>query len=114
MKNLVVRLVLATFSAVVMFGSFNAFAKEQTSKEVKFKTSVFSEMCKNRIESVLKEQKGVEDSYLSMNDRIVTITYNPELIKQEDLQKSIKELGYEADLIKPIENKEKNKVQKPA
>jgi hypothetical protein len=48
-----------------------------------------------------------------MDDKIVTITYKPDLIKPEDLQKSIKELGYEAELLKPIENENQNKDQKP-
>jgi copper chaperone CopZ len=114
MNNLIVRFVLATLAAVVMFSSINAFAKEHVTKEVQIKTSAFSEMCKNKIESILKDKKGVEDSYLSMDDKIVTITYNPDLVKPEDLQKSIKELGYDADIVNPDENKAESKVEKPA
>ena len=108
------KLAFATLVAVFVFSSLTSTAKEQPSKEVQIKTSAFSEMCKNKIESVLKDQKGVTDAYLSMEDKIVTITYNPELIQTEEIQKSIKDLGYDADLIKPIENKAQNNDQKPA
>jgi copper chaperone CopZ len=94
------RLALIAVTSVIIFSSMNVFANE-----IQIRTSAFSEMCKNKIESVLKNQKGVSDAFLSMSDKIVTITYNSDMVKPEDLQKSIKELGYDADLIKSIETK---------
>ncbi len=96
-KNLlsVVMGVVLTFSF-----AFNAYANEQSVKEVKIKTSAFSFMCKNKIESVLKEKSGVNDTYLDLENKVVTITYDDKILKAEDLEKEIKSMGYDAEIIK--------------
>jgi copper chaperone CopZ len=105
MKNIIVKFALAAIAAVLIFGSSSVNAKENsTLKEVQIKTSAFSFMCKNNIETTLKNTNGVDDSYLSLDDQIVTIKYDPSSVKVEYLQKSIKDLGYDADLVNTVED----------
>jgi copper chaperone CopZ len=103
-KNLlsVVMGVVLTFSF-----AFNAYANEQNMKEVKIKTSAFSFMCKNKIESVLKDKAGVDDTYLDLNDKVVTIKFDDKKLKAEDLEKEIKSMGYEAEIMKDYTQSEK-------
>ena len=106
MKNIIVKFALATLVAVFMFGSVIVNAKDNSSlKEVKIKTSAFSFMCKNNIETTLKNTKGVDDSYLNLEDQIVTIIFDPSSVKVEDLRNSIKELGYDAELVNVTQEK---------
>jgi copper chaperone CopZ len=105
MKKEIAKFALAALFAVLLFGSSNLNAKENSIlKEVQIKTTAFSFMCKDKIESTLKDTKGVTDSYLSLDDQIVTIMYDTSLVKVEDLQKSIKDLGYDAELVIPVED----------
>jgi copper chaperone CopZ len=67
--------------------------------EVKIKTSAFSEMCKNRIETELKDTKGVLDAYLDLNDQIVTITYDLKVVKSDSLKDLVENLGYESKIL---------------
>ena len=108
MKKNFQKLVVTALFAVV-FLSVSTFAKDNNSKELQIKTSAFSFMCKSKIETALKDLKGVEDSYLSLDDQIVTITYDTTKVKPELLQSSIKDLGYDADFINVTNNKAESK-----
>lgn len=80
--------------------SNGSLADDEKMTEVKIKTSAYSFMCKNRIETELKNLKGVEDSYLNLDDKIVTITYDPNTVKPSEMEKDIENMGYDADILK--------------
>lgn len=84
--------------ALLLFAS-SVFAAPSQKSEVKIKTSAFSWMCKNKIESKLKSLKGVDEAFLSMKDKVVTVTIENDKINKEELTKNIKNLGYDAEFL---------------
>jgi len=103
-------LIFATISFV--FGTL-LLSKENV-KEVRIQTNAFSYMCKDRIEQTLKELKGVESVFLSLDDKVVTIEYNEETVKTDAMLNSVKDIGYEAELLsKPINAENKTGEKDP-
>lgn len=72
------------------------FAVDATTKEVKIKTNAFCEDCKTKIEGKLNKTDGVTESKLNMDDKIVTVKYDPAKTNPKKLMKSISSLGYKA------------------
>jgi mercuric ion binding protein len=64
---------------------------------VKIKTSAICEMCKATIEKKLAFTKGVSESNLNLDDKVVTVIYNPKKTDVQSIKKSISEAGYDAD-----------------
>lgn len=90
MKNVILTLMLVTFS-VIGYGS------DPKSETVKIKTSAICEMCKETIEKKLAFTKGVTESNLNLDDKVVTVIYNPKKTDVQRIKKSISEAGYDAD-----------------
>ncbi|MFP4527291.1 MAG: heavy-metal-associated domain-containing protein [Candidatus Kapaibacterium sp.] len=88
-------------TAIALSGA--AIAKDNAKmnkSEVKFKTSAYSFMCKDQIENELRKQSGVEEAYLDLETKIVTVTYNPTDVRTEQLENTIEGLGYESEPVK--------------
>ncbi|MDF7818485.1 heavy metal-associated domain-containing protein [Runella sp. MFBS21] len=66
-------------------------------KEVKIKTSAVCEMCKERIEKNLTLSKGINEAILNLDDKIVTVKYNPSKTNEAAIRKVITDTGYDAD-----------------
>ena len=112
MKKNLSKLVVALVAVVLLF-SFESYAKETVvMKETKIQTNAFSYMCKDRIESIVKEISGVSDAYLSMDDKVITIMFNENTVKPNDMVQKIKEIGYEAELVTESTNAENNEHKK--
>ncbi|GGD57249.1 hypothetical protein GCM10011514_21630 [Emticicia aquatilis] len=65
--------------------------------EVKIKTSAKCGMCKKRIERDLGVSKGIVNSNLNLDDKVVTITYNTKKTSPEKIKEVISKIGYDAD-----------------
>lgn len=89
MKSLVLGLLLA--------GNLFGFSEEP--KVVKVKTSAICEMCKARIEKNLGFSKGVKDANLDLNDKVVTVTFDPGKTTEEKILQTISKTGYDANLV---------------
>ncbi len=102
-----------TIVAIFLLFAFDSYAKENaTTKETQIQTNAFSYMCKDRIENLIKEMKGVSDVYLSMDDKILTVHYDENLVKPNDMIIKIKDIGYEATIINKSNMNAENKDQK--
>jgi copper chaperone CopZ len=55
-------------------------------------------MCKARIERNLGLSKGVKESNLDLNDKVVTVKYNPDKTTEAAIKATINNTGYDADL----------------
>jgi len=78
-------------------------AKDDTKQEpteINIKTSAYTFLCKNKIEETIKKLDGVEQVYLNLSDKIVTVKYYVGKQTQESLVNTIKNLGYTAELVK--------------
>lgn len=93
MKNILT--LLGLFFAL----SFGAQAQSFTATDnvVKFKTSAICKMCKKRIERDLSLTKGVEKAELNLDDKVVTVAFNPKKTSAKDIQNAISKIGYDAD-----------------
>lgn len=80
---------------VLILTTFLSFADNPST--VKIKTSAICEMCKERIEKRLAFTKGVKDVNLNLDDKVVSVTFNPKKTNVEALKKVITETGYDAD-----------------
>lgn len=56
--------------------------------------------CANRIEKGLNKMEGVEDAAVNFALEKAAVKYNPEVVKPMDLQKRIRDLGYDVQLEK--------------
>ena len=90
MKNVMLTLMLVV-SSMISYGS------EPKLETVKIKTSAICEMCKATIEKKLAFTKGVSESSLNLDDKVVTVIYNPKKTDLQSIKKSISEAGYDAD-----------------
>lgn len=64
---------------------------------VRIKTSAICEMCKERIERNLSLSKGVKEANLNLDDKVVTVAYNPAKTDVSKIKKIIADTGYDAD-----------------
>jgi periplasmic mercuric ion binding protein len=85
------------FLAVVasLMLSINVQAKE--SKEVKLQTTAKCADCKVKIEKGLKKVKGVETATLNLDDKIVTVKYDPTKTDETKIKGKLADLGYSPD-----------------
>ncbi len=87
-------------SIILLLICSNSFAQSKKSAVVIIKTSAECDQCKKRIESNLLYEKGVKFCKLDVPSKNLTVTYNPEKIKPEQLKRAISKLGYDADELK--------------
>lgn len=64
---------------------------------ISIKTSAICEMCKEAIEYDLAYEKGVKSSDLDLENKEVTVVYNPKKTDAETIRKRITKVGYHAD-----------------
>ena len=64
---------------------------------VRIFTSAQCESCKNRLESRLVKQKGVQSVDLDISSKVLTIIYQSSTISKEALEEKVTEIGYEAN-----------------
>ncbi len=74
-------------------------AKKQLST-VKFKTTMHCKNCVRKISENISFEKGVEDLQVSLDDKLVTIKYNPSKTDEAKLADAIRKLGYEVEKVK--------------
>jgi mercuric ion binding protein len=72
-------------------------AKAEDEKVVKIKTTAVCKMCKARIERTLGLSKGIRESNLDLNDKVVMVKYNPKKTTPEAIRTIIINTGYDAD-----------------
>ncbi|MEZ4904252.1 MAG: heavy metal-associated domain-containing protein [Spirosomataceae bacterium] len=79
----------------VVFSAVASYTGKE--KEVKIKTSAVCEMCKERIEKNLTLSKGITEAVLNLDDKVVTVKYNPKKTNEAAIRKIITDTGYDAD-----------------
>ncbi len=89
------------FAVVLLLAiSFSSalFAADK-STETKIQTNAYSFMCKDKIEQNIKDIDGVTDCFLNLENKIATITFNPDKVKVETIKEKIVALGYDAEVV---------------
>lgn len=87
---------------VAMFVLFTTPAKSQneTTAELKIKTSAICDMCKETLENALAFEKGIKKSNLDVTSKVITVVYNPKKTTPEKIRVAISKAGYDADDVK--------------
>ena len=70
---------------------------------VTFKTTIHCKNCVKKVNDNISFEKGVKDLKVSLEDKQVTITYDPSKTDEATLAKAIEKLGYKAEKIEPQE-----------
>lgn len=87
---------------LMMISSFKVNAQKISASntnihQVKIQTSAICEMCQYLLERELTFDKGVKEASLNLENKVMTLTYNPKKTDENTLRKNISELGYHAD-----------------
>jgi len=104
MKKIIVALILAlsaiSLTAAPAVPANNATVQKQDKKKkvqtVSFKTSIHCKNCVKKINDNIPFEKGVKDLKISLDEKLVTITYDPSKTDEEKLAKALEKLGYTA------------------
>jgi periplasmic mercuric ion binding protein len=101
MKTTFLTRIMAAFLVAGLVLTMTLTAQDNSkAKEVKIKASVWNWMQKNKIEKTLGDKSGVIESYVDMKEKIVTVKYDPSLIKPEKIKSTIEEMGIEVEFMK--------------
>lgn len=68
--------------------------------KIDVQTSAICEMCKETLEKDLTFEKGVKEVNLNLDNKVLSIVYNPKKTDPETLRKRITMVGYNADSLK--------------
>jgi mercuric ion binding protein len=79
--------------------SFWSLAQENEGK-IAIQTSAVCEMCKETIEYDLTFTKGIKFVELNLDNKVVSVEFNPKKTTPSDIKKQITMLGYHADDMK--------------
>lgn len=85
-------------AAIMLAFSFSSLFAEQIA-EAQIKTSAHCGSCKTKIEKTVNKLDGVMNSSLDLESKILTVKYDSDKLKLDDIRAKIKKVGYEADLV---------------
>jgi hypothetical protein len=91
------RIFVIAFAIVLLFAAKISAVDNEKCSELKIKTSAYSWESKNIIESNLSGMLGVIDSDLDLNTKVLTVRINNEKTNCDNILKSIRKLGYDAE-----------------
>jgi copper chaperone CopZ len=97
MKNLITVIIIALALTASMLSQDSTPQEKPKTETVKILTSAVCEMCKDRLEEAMSEIKGVTSSNLDVESKILTVSYEPELVTPDDIRKVVTKTGYDAD-----------------
>ena len=107
MKRILIALFAAALLAPAMpaqagastIASVLAPAKKKT-ETVTFKTSIHCQKCVKKVMDNIAFEKGVKDLKVNLEEKLVTVTFDPSKTSAEALAKALVKLGYEAEVVK--------------
>lgn len=71
--------------------------KEKKTQTVTFKTTMHCDNCVRKVTENLSFLRGVKDLKISLDEKTVTITYDPARTNEQALAEAIRKLGYEVE-----------------
>ena len=76
-------------------------ADKKKTQTVTFKTTIHCKNCVKKLNDTIAFEKGVKDLKVSLDDKLVTIKYDPAKTDEGTLAKAIEKLGYSVEKIEP-------------
>ena len=89
---------------IILFLSLKSFAQQEPIEvkdgyKIDIQTSAICEMCQYALEKDLTFEKGVKEASLNLDDKVMTIVYNPKKTDDQTLRHRITKVGYHADTL---------------
>ncbi|MEM6643059.1 MAG: heavy metal-associated domain-containing protein [Bacteroidota bacterium] len=66
---------------------------------VQIKTSAICDLCQYTLEKDLAFEKGVKEATLNLENKVMTVVYNPKKTDAQQIRKRISLVGYHADTV---------------
>lgn len=85
-------------AAIMIAFSISSILAEKIT-EAQLKTSAHCGSCKTKIEKAVNKLDGVTNSSLDLESNILTVKYDSDKLKLDDIRAKIKKVGYEADIV---------------
>jgi copper chaperone CopZ len=99
--------IIITAALLLLFSSVSLSGQEKNKKElatVKFETSIDCDHCVSTIMKNIPFEKGVKDVKCDLSTKLVTIQYQKDKNKPEQLKRALEKLGYTAKEVKEKED----------
>ncbi len=105
---------LAALFLFVIAMSNSAFAKEEANdvNEVRIQTTAWHFEQQNSIIDKLLQEEGVADAWFDADEKIVNVSYNPNVISVDNIRFVIEDMGYETDIVENDTEKESKYTSK--
>lgn len=90
---------------VICFIANLSFAQQQVKQisaknhQIEIQTSAICGMCKNRIEKELYLSKGIKEANLNLENKVITVNFNPKKTDLLKIKQIIASVGYNADKV---------------
>lgn len=100
MKNIIILFSLMAFALGVNAQQQPADSLTYTKDGLaiaKIKTSAVCDMCKETLEKTMAYEKGVKESNLDVDSKILTVTFDPKKTDLNKIRLAISKAGYDAD-----------------
>ncbi len=93
--------------ALLFAGLFTAFSSKTNAavtaggkEKVVIQTSAVCGECQEKIEGAVKKLDGVKSADLNLDNKKLTVTYDPAKVKLDEIKKAVSDVGYDADDVK--------------
>ncbi len=99
------KVIVVIIAIMAVFAQQSVAQDKKTTKYevIKIKTSSQCGMCKEAIEKAMAFEKGVKNSELNVESKVVTIKYDATKTTPEKIRLAISKVGYDADDVKADE-----------
>ena len=94
--------ILLIILAAILLAAPAASAAKKKTVTVTYEVNIHCKKCVEKLTDNLAYLKGVEDLKVSLEDKTVTITYNPAKTNEATLVQAIKKCGYSAVKREPV------------
>ncbi len=93
-----------TLTIIALILSIVSFAQKEPIKtkkgyKIEIQTSAICEMCQYTLEQDLAFEKGVKKATLNLENKVMTVVYNPKTTDAQTIRKRITQVGYHADTL---------------
>lgn len=75
----------------------NTTVTKDGKETIRIKTSAVCDMCKETIEKTMAYEKGVKESTLDVDSKVLTVTFDPKKTTAEKIKMAVTKAGYDAD-----------------
>jgi mercuric ion binding protein len=99
MKTIIIALaaIICITNTVYSQAADSTAVNKEGIQTIQVKTSAVCDMCKETLEKAMAFEKGVKDSNLDVDSKVLTVKYDPKKTSPEKIKKAITLTGYDAD-----------------